>query len=74
VIAVTEIYYEGTGEEPIPGVTGRHLAESIEAYEGRPVVYLADRDALEDFLRSVMTPGELLRSGARPGPSEDGRW
>jgi len=94
VIAVTEIYYEGTGEEPVPGVTGRRLAESIEAYEGRPVVYLPDRDALEDFLRSAASPGdtivtmgagdiyrtsrrfaeELLRSGARPGPSEDGRW
>ncbi|HAI85611.1 MAG TPA: UDP-N-acetylmuramate--L-alanine ligase [Firmicutes bacterium] len=94
VIAVTEIYYEGTGELPMPGITGQHLAQSIEAYEGRPVVFLPDRDALEGFLRGAVIPGdtivtmgagdiyrtsrrfaeELLRSGARPGPSEDGRW
>ena len=37
VIAITEIYYEGTGESPIPGVTGQHLAKSIEAYEAGPL-------------------------------------
>lgn len=94
LIAVTEIYYEGTGESPIPGVSGQDLAERIAAYEGRPVVYLPDKGALERFMSETARPGdtivtmgagdiyrtsrsfaeELLRSGACPGPSRDGRW
>lgn len=60
VVAITDIYYEGTGESPIPGVSGRDLAERIAAYEGRPVTYLADKDALDDFLRNSTGPGDTV--------------
>ncbi|MDD4337690.1 MAG: hypothetical protein PHH46_09975, partial [Firmicutes bacterium] len=60
VVAITEIYYEGTGESPIPGVSGRDLAERIAAYEGRPIAYLADKDALDDFLRNSTGPGDTV--------------
>ena len=60
VIAITDIYYEGTGESPIPGVSGRDLAERIAAYEGKPVTYLADRAALDDFLRNSTGPGDTV--------------
>ncbi|HHY61992.1 MAG TPA: hypothetical protein GYA11_03315, partial [Firmicutes bacterium] len=56
----TDIYYEGTGESPIPGVSGRDLAERIAAYEGKPVTYLADRAALDDFLRNSTGPGDTV--------------
>lgn len=60
VVGITEIYHEGTGESPVPGVTGKRLAESISMYEGRPVAFLADRHEALDFLRSQARPGDTL--------------
>ena len=60
VVAVTEVYHEGTGESPIPGVSGMRLAEAISEHEGKSVRYLADRFEALEFLRSQARPGDTL--------------
>lgn len=60
VIAVTEVYHEGTGESAIPGVSGRRLAQAIAEHEGKSVRYLADRFEALDYMRQEMRPGDTL--------------
>jgi UDP-N-acetylmuramate--alanine ligase len=60
VIAVTEVYHEGTGESAIPGVSGRRLAQAIAEHEGKSVRYLADRFEALDYMRDEMRPGDTV--------------
>ena len=59
-IIVTEIYAEGTGECPIPGVNGRSLAEAISKYEERNVEFLPDSNAIIDFLKDLVRDGDFV--------------
>ncbi len=60
VIAVTEVYHEGTGESAIPGVSGRRLAGAIAEHEGKSVRYLADRFEALDYMKNELRPGDTL--------------
>ena len=62
VVVVTDVY--GSGEEPVPGVSGRLVAEAAEA-AGGTVVYAATLPATVDALAALVEPGDLvLTTGA----------
>ncbi|MDP9234941.1 MAG: UDP-N-acetylmuramate--L-alanine ligase [Actinomycetota bacterium] len=58
-VVVTDIY--GAGEEPVPGVTGKLVADAVCArLPGRPVAYLPHRNELLDYLEHVTRRGDVL--------------
>jgi UDP-N-acetylmuramate--alanine ligase len=51
----------GAGEEPVPGVSGKVLADSVTAnLPGRPVAYFPHRAELMGYLVSSARPGDLF--------------
>ena len=54
---LAEIY--AASEPPIPGVTGRMLAETVRA-TGQVVEFVAELDALRGVVRAAMEPGDIL--------------
>ena len=63
-VVLTDVY--GAGEEPVPGVTGKLIADAVcSALPGRPVAYLPHRDELVSYLHSSLRPGDaVLTMGA----------
>ena len=59
-IAITEIYSEGTGEAPIPGVSGEDLARKIAVYEGKPVGFLKDAKVIAAYLEECVKKGDVI--------------
>jgi UDP-N-acetylmuramate--alanine ligase len=58
-VVVTDVY--GAGEEPLPGVTGKLISDSICAsIPGRLVAYLPHRGDVVDYLRVTAAPGDLV--------------
>ncbi|NCO33909.1 MAG: UDP-N-acetylmuramate--L-alanine ligase, partial [Armatimonadetes bacterium] len=58
-VIINEIY--GVHEDPIPGVTGEAVAAAIRRNtDGRPVEYIADRNAICERLMSIAAPGDLI--------------
>ncbi len=58
VVVVTDVY--PAGEPPIPGVSGRLVADAVRAARpDRPVHYVANRADLVDLVASVLAPGDL---------------
>lgn len=61
VVVVTEIYASGT--TPIPGVTGKLVVDAIRsAHPTARVEWIADREALVNFLASELRDGDLCLS------------
>jgi UDP-N-acetylmuramate--alanine ligase len=72
---VTDVY--GSGESPVPGVTGRLVADAADA-AGATVRYAAHLTDVVELLTEVVRPGDLvLTTGAgdisQVGPSLLGR-
>jgi UDP-N-acetylmuramate--alanine ligase len=58
VVVVTDIY--GAGEAPIPGVSGRLVADAVHrALPDRPVHYVPGRSELLSVVGSLLEPGDL---------------
>ena len=58
-IVLMDVY--GAGEEPVPGVTGKVLADSVTAHlPGRPVAYFPHRAELIGYLVGSARPGDLI--------------
>ncbi len=58
-VVVTDVY--GAGEEPVPGVTGKLVADAVcGAWPGRPVAYLPHRDELLSYLAGTARPGDAV--------------
>ena len=58
-IVVTDVY--GAGEEPVPGVTGKLVADAVcNGFPGRPVAYLPHRADLVSYLASSARPGDVI--------------
>jgi UDP-N-acetylmuramate--alanine ligase len=58
-VVVTDVY--GAGEEPVPGVTGKLVADEVcRAWPGRPVAYLPHRDELVTYLAGTVRPGDAV--------------
>ena len=57
-VVVTEVY--GAGEAPVPGVSGRLVADAARhEYPGTPVHYVAGRSDLRSAVRALLRPGDL---------------
>jgi UDP-N-acetylmuramate--alanine ligase len=63
-VVLTDVY--GAGEDPVPGVTGKLIADAVcSALPGRPVAYLPHRDELVGYLAGSLQPGDaVLTMGA----------
>ena len=57
LVVVTDIY--AAGEDPIPGVSGRLVADAIGAGGSVPVRYVERRDHLVAEVAEVLEPGDL---------------
>lgn len=58
VVVVTDVY--GAGEPPVPGVSGRLVADAVEAaLPGRPVVYEPARAGLRRAVAGLLESGDL---------------
>jgi UDP-N-acetylmuramate--alanine ligase len=58
-VVVTDVY--GAGEQPIPGVSGKLVADAVCArLPGRRVAYLPHRIELLDYLVAAARPGDAL--------------
>jgi UDP-N-acetylmuramate--alanine ligase len=59
VVVITDVY--GAGEQPVPGVTGKLVADAVcRALPGRPVAYLPHRKELVDYLSGALRPGDAV--------------
>ncbi|HXF57641.1 MAG TPA: UDP-N-acetylmuramate--L-alanine ligase, partial [Actinomycetota bacterium] len=59
LVVLTDVY--GAGERPIPGVSGKLVAEALaEEAPGRRVVYLPHRSDVAPFLAGEVRPGDLV--------------
>jgi UDP-N-acetylmuramate--alanine ligase len=58
VLVVTDVY--GAGEVPVPGVSGRLVADAVRAQDQRlPVAYAPTWDELRRVVASELRPGDL---------------
>lgn len=57
-LILTHIY--SAGEDPIPGVSGKNLAESIKVTTGKDVTYIDSFARLEEHLFKNCKPGDLV--------------
>jgi UDP-N-acetylmuramate--alanine ligase len=58
LLVVTEIY--PAGENPIPGVTGRGLAEGIEKHGHRDIRFVESVESVPDVLAEELREGDLV--------------
>ncbi|GAC1599998.1 MAG: UDP-N-acetylmuramate--L-alanine ligase [Polyangiales bacterium] len=58
VVIITEIY--AAGEEPIQGVSGSALAESVRAHGHHDVSFVPTREGVTDALTSIVRPSDLV--------------
>ena len=67
VVVVTDVY--GAGEAPVPGVSGRLVAEAVRrSLPAMPVVYAPARSDLRRTVADLLEPGDLC-SPSGPGTS-----
>jgi len=58
VVVVTDVY--GAGEAPVPGVSGRLVADAVRRTSpDKDVRYVAGRSELRDVLEGLLRPGDL---------------
>jgi UDP-N-acetylmuramate--alanine ligase len=58
VLVVTDVY--GAGERPVPGVSGRLVADAVRAQDPRlPVIYVAGWEELRQAVAAQLRPGDL---------------
>jgi UDP-N-acetylmuramate--alanine ligase len=58
LVFVTDVY--GAGEAPVPGVSGRLVADALTRHgASRPVVYVSSRDELRASVAAMLRAGDL---------------
>ena len=58
-VVITDVY--GAGEEPVPGVTGKLISDSVcSTIPGRPVAYIPHRADVITYLTATAGPGDLI--------------
>jgi len=58
VLVVTEIY--PAREKPIPGITGRLIAEAARAFGHKQVYYVSEKEQLPDKVADIIQTGDLV--------------
>ncbi|HMD45670.1 MAG TPA: UDP-N-acetylmuramate--L-alanine ligase [Acidimicrobiales bacterium] len=58
VVVVTDVF--GAGERPVPGVSGKLVADALRAVDPtRPIFYAAAREELRQLVAGLLEPGDL---------------
>jgi UDP-N-acetylmuramate--alanine ligase len=58
-IVVTDVY--GAGEDPVPGVNGKLVADAIAQHlPGRPLAYLPRRSEVVDYVTAIVREGDVV--------------
>lgn len=59
LVIVTDVY--GAGEQPVPGVSGKLVADAVaERLPGRPLAYLPHRAELMGYLKRTVRSGDVV--------------
>ena len=58
VLILTDIY--PAGEKPIEGVTGEKLYSTISKHGHKNVVFIPDKSAISEYIRSIVMPGDMI--------------
>ncbi|MBR2214196.1 MAG: UDP-N-acetylmuramate--L-alanine ligase [Selenomonadaceae bacterium] len=58
LLILTDIY--SAGEAPIPGITGESIAAEVKKQTGKDPIYIAKRQDLAPYLKSIAQPGDLI--------------
>ncbi|MHB1549390.1 MAG: glutamate ligase domain-containing protein, partial [Acidimicrobiales bacterium] len=59
VVVVTDVY--GAGEQPIPGVSGRLIADAVaRRHPGKDVRYVEGRELLRAEVQALVRQGDLV--------------
>ncbi|HTP64164.1 MAG TPA: UDP-N-acetylmuramate--L-alanine ligase [Geobacteraceae bacterium] len=58
LLVVTDIY--AASERPIEGVTAEALAAAIRRHGQKDVTYIADREAIPEYLAGIARPGDII--------------
>jgi UDP-N-acetylmuramate--alanine ligase len=57
-VVVTDVY--AAGEQPVPGVTGKLIADAVtDANPGLPVTYVPEREQVATAVAALLRPGDL---------------
>ena len=70
-LIVTDIY--AASEDPIPGVTGKMLADKVRTTTGQEVEYMADQPTILDHLEHEAQSGDLIMTIGAGGHLQTGR-
>jgi UDP-N-acetylmuramate--alanine ligase len=57
-LILTDVY--AAGEQPIPGVTGEVIKESVERQTKQTVTYIPDKANISRYLSQIVEPGDLV--------------
>jgi UDP-N-acetylmuramate--alanine ligase len=57
-LVVTEVY--AAGEDPIPGVGGRELADALREHGHKDVTFIKEKERIADHLAEVVRPGDMV--------------
>jgi UDP-N-acetylmuramate--alanine ligase len=58
LLVLTHIF--SAGEDPIPGVSSRELANAVHAATGQEVVYIEDFAKVTEYLEKIAAPGDII--------------
>lgn len=59
-VILDDIYYEGTGESPLPGVSSEKLAERIRKESCIECIYIAGADSIADYVCPLLGVGDTV--------------
>ena len=60
LVVLTDIYHRGTGEQPIPGVTGKSLAKEIQKRGNPETMFISNIDQIAKELTELVKPGDIV--------------
>ncbi|NLB74145.1 MAG: UDP-N-acetylmuramate--L-alanine ligase [Firmicutes bacterium] len=60
IIVITDIYHRGTGEQPLPGVTGEGLAEEIKKNSNPGTIFVKNLDEIARTLTCLVKPDDVV--------------
>jgi UDP-N-acetylmuramate--alanine ligase len=60
IVVITDIYHRGTGEEPLPGVTGEGLAEAIKKNSNPRTIFVKNTDEIARTLTGLVKSDDIV--------------
>ena len=60
IVVVTDIYHKGTGEKPLPGITGEGLAEAIKKNSNPRTIFVKNINEIPETLIGLVKPNDIV--------------